>query len=104
MSKKVRSVKKSISNVVTTVTEEAVTSPKREFFVAAMNMSWQLAVVVLVPLVGGFKIDERYSSLPVATLIGFGIAMIGMTMIVFRQIQLYSPKIVTASKSEVSKK
>jgi len=29
---------------------------------AAIGMSWQLAVVVLVPIVGGYKLDQRFHS------------------------------------------
>ena len=64
---------------------------KRDFYLAAANMSWQLAIVVLVPVVGGFKLDEHLHSLPLWTFVGFSLAMIGMAIIVWRQLQLLSP-------------
>lgn len=65
--------------------------PKREFLVAAMNMSWQLAIVVLVPVIGGFKLDEKFDVLPAFTIAGFFIAMAGMAFIVWRQLQIFGP-------------
>jgi F0F1-type ATP synthase assembly protein I len=59
-------------------------SPRAQFALAALDMSWQLAVVVLVPLLGGFKLDEKYNSSPVLTLIGFGLAMVGTAVVLWR--------------------
>lgn len=71
---------------------------RREFFVAAMNMSWQLAVVVLVPVIGGFELDQKLDTLPALTIAGFFIAMAGMGLVVWRQLQLFAPP-VPAPKS-----
>ena len=62
-------------------------SPSSEFLVAALSMSWQLAVVVLVPVVGGFKLDQHLSSAPLWTIVGFVLAMAGMGAVVWRQLQ-----------------
>lgn len=64
---------------------------RKEFFVAAMNMSWQLAVVVLVPIIGGFELDQKFDTLPALTIAGFFIAMGGMGVVVWRQLQLFAP-------------
>jgi F0F1-type ATP synthase assembly protein I len=64
---------------------------RRDFFVAALTMSWQLAIVVLVPLIGGFKLDETFNTSPVLTLAGFFLAMGGTAAIVWRQLQRLSP-------------
>lgn len=53
---------------------------------AAANMSWQLAVVVLVPIVGGFKLDEAIHTLPVFTILGFVVAMASMAIVVKRHL------------------
>ena len=66
-------------------------SPKREFLVAATNMSWQLAIVVLVPIIGGFELDKKLDTLPALTVVGFFLAMAGMALVVWRQLQLFSP-------------
>ncbi len=66
---------------------------RKDFFVAAMNMSWQLAVVVLVPIIGGFELDKKLDTLPALTIIGFLVAMAGMAAVVWRQLQLFSPPV-----------
>jgi len=74
--------------------------PRQQFFMAALNMSWQLAIVVLVPVIGGFKLDEHLHSLPLWTITGFVVAMIGMAAVVWRQLQLFSPKITQNNHSK----
>lgn len=70
---------------------QKVSAAKQQFMAAALNMSWQLAVVVLLPIVGGFKLDEHFHSLPLWTISGFVLAMLGMAVVVWRQLQLFSP-------------
>ncbi len=53
-------------------------------------MSWQLAVVVLVPIVGGYKLDLRFHSSPLWTLIGLALAMIGMILVVRRTLSEFN--------------
>ena len=62
-----------------------------EFLAASFNMSWQLAIVVLVPIVGGFELDKKLGSLPALTIVGFILAMAGMALIVWRQLQRFTP-------------
>lgn len=57
---------------------------------AAIGMSWQLAVVVLVPIVGGYNLDERAHSSPFWTLIGLALAMIGMILVVRRALTAFN--------------
>jgi uncharacterized membrane protein YhaH (DUF805 family) len=64
---------------------------RRLFFVSALNMSWQLAIVVLVPVVGGFKLDQKLHSLPVLTMIGFIVAIVCMVIVVQRQLKAFGP-------------
>lgn len=66
---------------------------RKDFFVAAANMSWQLAVVVLVPIIGGFELDQRFDTLPALTIAGFLVAMAGMGLVVWHQLQIFTPKI-----------
>jgi F0F1-type ATP synthase assembly protein I len=67
-------------------------NPRAEFIVAALNMSWQLAIVVLVPIIGGYELDKALDTLPSFTILGFLIAMIGMALVVWRQMQLLNPE------------
>jgi F0F1-type ATP synthase assembly protein I len=73
-------------------------APQTQFLVAAMNMSWQLAVVVLVPVIGGFEIDKKLHTLPLLTIVGFVVAMAGMALVVWHQLQLFKPPAVQHDK------
>ena len=54
-------------------------------------MSWQLAIVVLVPIIGGFELDQKLNTLPALTIVGFVVAMVGMGAVVWRQLQIFAP-------------
>jgi F0F1-type ATP synthase assembly protein I len=82
---------------------DVASNPRRDFLISATNMSWQLAIVVLIPVVGGFKLDEHFKSSPILFIVGFGLAMLGMGLVVWRQLQLLSPKIVASPETKVSK-
>lgn len=49
--------------------------------VAALDMSWRLAIAVLVPIVGGYALDKHFGITPVLTILGFLIAMVGVFLI-----------------------
>ena len=48
-------------------------------------MSWRLAVVVLLPVIGGFKLDEKFNTAPIGIIAGFLLAGTG-TVLVMKQI------------------
>ncbi len=50
-------------------------------------MSWRLAVVVLVPIIGGFKLDQHLHMTPLLTITGFLLAMAGMAIVLIRMLQ-----------------
>jgi hypothetical protein len=81
-----------------------VSSARQDFLIAAANMSWQLAIVVLVPVIGGNELDKHFHSLPLWTIVGFVIAMIGMAGVVWRQLQLFTPSIPPATKKRPTAK
>jgi F0F1-type ATP synthase assembly protein I len=62
-------------------------NPRSEFFIAAANMSWQLAIVVLVPIVGGFKLDQKLDTSPWLVIIGFVVAMAGTGLVIWQTLQ-----------------
>lgn len=53
-------------------------SEKTIFLLAALDMSWRLAFVVLVPIIGGFELDKHTGATPVLTIVGFILAMAGL--------------------------
>lgn len=66
---------------------EKTTSPTSVFIGMALDMSWRLAIVVLVPIVGGFKLDEALNMTPVLTVSGFFLAMLGMGLVMWYTMQ-----------------
>jgi F0F1-type ATP synthase assembly protein I len=54
------------------------------FLAAVLSMSWQLAIVVLVPILGGYALDQQFDTSPWLTVIGFILAL-GGVVVVFRQ-------------------
>jgi F0F1-type ATP synthase assembly protein I len=54
---------------------------KNLFLSMALDMSWQLAIAVLVPLIGGFELDHHYKTTPLWTIIGSTVALIGFILI-----------------------
>ena len=51
------------------------------FISAALDMSWRLAIVVLVPIIGGFELDRRLNISPWLSIAGFILAMAGMFVV-----------------------
>ncbi|HEY5153062.1 MAG TPA: AtpZ/AtpI family protein, partial [Candidatus Saccharimonadales bacterium] len=61
------------------------------FLMSALNMSWQLVIVVLVPIIGGFELDKRFNTMPALTIAGLVLAAVGTGLVVRRQLQLFGP-------------
>lgn len=51
---------------------------------AAIGMSWQLAIIVLLPILGGYKLDATYGSTPLWTLVGLCLALVGSVLVIRR--------------------
>lgn len=62
-------------------------SPSAMFIAAALDMSWRLAVVVLLPLIGGVEIDKHLGTSPWFTLLGFLLAMAGTGFVMWQTLQ-----------------
>jgi len=56
------------------------------FFAAAMSMGWQLAVVVVIPIVGGYYLDQRLDKSATWEIVGFVVALLGFIVVVRRQL------------------
>ncbi len=52
-----------------------------------LNLSWQLAIVVLVPILGGHVLDNTLKTSPWLTVGGFALAMILMVVVIRRMLQ-----------------
>ena len=54
----------------TTTSGEAVKKAKRLFFVGLIDISWRLAAGIIIPVVGGYWLDNKTGSGSLFTLIG----------------------------------
>ena len=55
----------------------------RQLFISsAVSMSWQMALAVLIPIVGGYYLDQHFKTSPGLTLGGVVVALILVTLIV----------------------
>ena len=71
-------------------------NPQSVFVGMALDMSWRLAAVVLVPIIGGYELDSHLGTTPLITVVGFIIAMVGAGLVMWRTVQ-------TANKLPVPK-
>jgi F0F1-type ATP synthase assembly protein I len=49
-----------------------------------MDMTWQLAIVVLVPIVGGFYLDRYFHTSPGLLIAGIVLAAFGVVSVMIR--------------------
>lgn len=60
----------------------------QKLFIGTMlSMSWQMAIAVLVPTVGGYQLDNHFKTAPVLTLIGLTLAVVGSVLLIRRAIK-----------------
>lgn len=57
------------------------------FFTSAINMSWQLALTIVIPVVAGVKLDQWFDSSPSLTLTGFFLAIAMGSMVVWNTVK-----------------
>lgn len=95
----------------TKVTDKAVppapASQSSVFVGMALDMSWRLAIAVLVPIILGAELDKKFKTTPVLLIIGFILAMAGMALVMWRTLQtanrLPVPKLTAAQKREIKR-
>lgn len=51
---------------------------------ASVQMSWKLAIVVLIPLIGGVKLDQHFKTSPYLTILGVLLAAFGFGYVVWK--------------------
>ena len=66
---------------------ENAKGPSAAFIGMALEMSWRLAIVVLVPIIGGFYLDEAFNTTPLLVIVGFAVAMGGMYIVMRQTVQ-----------------
>jgi len=65
-------------------------SPTMVFIGAALDMSWRLAIVVLVPVIGGFALDQHFNTSPLWSITGFVLAAAGMFIVIKQMLRAVS--------------
>ena len=56
------------------------------FMSAVIDMSWQLAIAVLLPIIGGYELDKYFHTSPLWMIIGFVLAMVGVFVVLRRML------------------
>ena len=96
-----------LAHVKTPKTGATSSSPNSMFIGMALDMSWKLAIVVLVPILGGVWCDRHFSTSPVGILVGFALAMIGTGVVLWQAMQtanrLPVPKLTAAQKRKIQR-
>ena len=78
--------RESTSNSTPKKTETPAAIPNSTFITMALTMSWQLALVVLAPIIGGHMLDLHYGKAPLLTLAGLVVAVIGVFGVLARTV------------------
>ena len=58
------------------------------FFSMGLDMSWRLALSVLVPIIGGVELDKHFGTAPVLLIAGFVVAIALAIVTIRRTLQL----------------
>lgn len=56
---------------------------KQQFVGATLNMGWRMALTVVIPIVVGVKVDQRFDTSPSWTLVGLMLAAFGACVAVW---------------------
>ena len=80
---------------------------RQQFYMAFLNMSWQLAIVVLAPILIGVKLDGVFNAQETFTFIGLGLAVVGAAAVMWRTLKFANhlpvPKLTEAQRRAIKK-
>jgi len=80
--------------------------PKQTFVATALDMSWKLAIVVLVPVFVGVQLDKMFGT-SFITFIGLALAFVGSGLVMWRALQAANrvpvPKLTDEQKRAIRK-
>lgn len=81
---------------------------RQQFIGATLNLSWRLALTVLIPLIGGISLDDKLNTSPMYTMLGMVLAAIFGCMAVWATVkevnELQAEADATAKKLSVKEK
>lgn len=85
--------------------ERAAASGRQTFVAMALNMTWQLALAVLVPVGAGVLLDHAAGTNGLYTYIGLGLALVLAGVVMWRTMQVANklpvPKLTAEQKRKV---
>ena len=73
---------------------------KRMFVVSTLNMGWQLAGTVIIPVLIGVKLDQKYNSRPSYTLAALVLAIFGAVIVVKNNINQVNKELSQKNREE----
>ena len=77
------------------------------FWTMAINMSWQLAIVILIPIIAGAKLDNHFDTSYLYTFIGLAVASTLSGVVMWRTLKVANslpvPKLTAAQKRKIQK-
>ena len=89
------------------VAPEKSSAMRNRFLVVGINMFWQLAVAVLVPLIGCVELGKHYHAETTGVVIGLVLAIAASTAVMWRTMQIVAhlpvPKLTAEQKREIKK-
>ena len=65
------------------------------FVSMVLGMSWQLALAVIVPIIGGYLLDQHFGSSPWLVLSGLAVAVLATCGILWRTVQEANRRVAT---------
>lgn len=75
-----------------------IAEAKQQFLASALNMSWQLAATIIVPVFIGVQLDSRYDSSPQWTLVALFVAVVMAGGVVWKTLNLVKTKQAESKK------
>lgn len=81
-------------------------NPGRVFIILALDMTWRLALAVLIPILAGVYLDKLMKS-SAFLFVGLAIALIGVTLVLWRSMKVANslpvPKLTDAERRAIKK-
>lgn len=81
---------------------------RRNFLVYVANMSWQLAITVIIPIAGGAELDSRLHAGNLWVFVGLAVALVASTAVMWRTVRMANrlpvPKLSAAQKRAIRKR
>jgi F0F1-type ATP synthase assembly protein I len=65
-----------------------------------LSMSWQLALSVLLPVIGGYGLDKYLNTKPLFTLLGLGLAFLLVISVMVKVVKEANDKTAKVAKKE----